>query len=104
MIFTERKDGDMLLRRGFDLEKDEKVVIAEDVITTGGSVREVIGICEERGADILAIAGIVDRNSGVDFGYPYLNMIKLDIEKYHPNDCDLCKKGVPMVYPGSRKK
>lgn len=104
MIFTERKDGEMVLRRGFDLEKGEKAVIAEDVITTGGSVREVIGICEERGADILAVAGIVDRNSGVDFGYPYMNMIKLDIEKYHPDRCTLCKEGVPMVYPGSRKK
>lgn len=102
MIFTERKDGEMVLRRGFDLAKGEKVVIAEDVITTGGSVKEVIGICEEKGADILAVAGIVDRNSGVDFGHPYINMIKLDIEKYHPDDCRLCREGVPMKAPGSR--
>jgi len=104
MIFTERKDGKMVLRRGFRLEKKEKIIIAEDVITTGGSVKEVISICEESKAQILAVAGIVDRNSGVDFGYPYLNMIKLEVEKYSPEDCDLCQKGIPMVYPGSRKK
>lgn len=104
MIFTERKEGNMELRRGFDIKKDEKVVIAEDVITTGGSVKEVINICREKEADIKAVVGIVDRNSGVDFGYPYYNMIRLDIEKYDPDDCSLCKKGVPMVYPGSRKK
>ena len=104
MIFTERKDGEMVLRRGFGLDKGEKVIIAEDVITTGGSVKEVISICEDMEADILAVAGMVDRNSGVDFGYPYLNMIKLEVEKYPPDDCGLCKKGIPMVYPGSRKK
>jgi orotate phosphoribosyltransferase len=103
MIFAERKDGKMGLRRGFDLKKDEKVVIAEDVITTGGSVKEVISICRDSGAGILAVAGIVDRNSGVDFGYPYINMIKLDIEKYSPDDCGLCKNGIPVIYPGSRK-
>jgi NTE family protein len=58
----------------------------------------------DMGADILAVASIVDRNSGVDFGYPYLNMIKLEVEMYPPDDCGLCKKGIPMVYPGSRKK
>jgi len=104
MIFTERKDGTMVLRRGFDLGESERVVIAEDVITTGGSVKEVIDICEGKGAAIQAISTIVDRNSGVDFGYRYLNMIKLDVEKYDPSDCLLCKKKVPMVYPGSRKK
>ena len=104
MIFAERKEGKMGLRRGFELKKGEKVVIAEDVITTGGSVREVISICRDSGAGILAVTGIVDRNSGVDFGYPYINMIKLDIEKYRPDDCGLCKKGVPVIYPGSRKK
>jgi orotate phosphoribosyltransferase len=104
MIFAERKDGKMGLHRGFELKKGEKAVIAEDVITTGGSVREVISICRDSGAGILAVAGIVDRNSGVDFGYPYINMIKFDIEKYPPHDCGLCKDGVPVIYPGSRKK
>jgi orotate phosphoribosyltransferase len=104
MIFTERKDGSMELRRGFGIRKGERVLIAEDVITTGGSVKEVIKICEDKGADIRAVAGMVDRNSGVDFGYPYYNMLKLDTEKYRPEGCPLCKKGVPMVYPGSRKK
>lgn len=103
MVFTERKDGNMELRRGFDIKKGEKVVIAEDVITTGGSVKEVIKICKEMDADIKAVIAMADRNSGVDFGYPYYNMIKLDMEKYDPDDCPLCRKGVPVVYPGSRK-
>lgn len=104
MIFTERKDSNMELSRGFDIKEGERVVIAEDVITTGGSVKEVIKICQDKGACIRAVVSIVDRNSGVDFGYPYYNMLKLDMEKYSPEDCPLCKKGIPMVYPGSRKK
>jgi len=104
MIFTERKDGKMVFRRGFDIKKGEKLIIAEDVITTGGSVKEVIKICKEMGGDIKATAVIVDRNAGIDFGYPYYNMISLDIEKYDPDDCPLCRSGVPVIYPGSRKQ
>ncbi len=103
MIFTERKDTEMVLRRGFDIKEGEKLIIAEDVITTGGSVKEVIKICEDMGGDIKAAIAIADRNAGVDFGYPYYNMISLDIEKYDPDDCPLCRSGVPVVYPGSRK-
>jgi len=104
MIFTERKEGEMQLRRGFDIKREERVVIAEDVITTGGSVKEVIGICREKKADIKAVVAMVDRNSDVDFGYPYYNMLNIDAEKYPFYDCPLCKKGAPLVYPGSRKK
>lgn len=103
MIFTERKDKEMVLRRGFDIKKDERLIITEDVITTGGSVKEVIDICRKMGGDIKAVITIADRNAGIDFGYPYYNMISLDIEKYDPDDCPLCRSGVPLVYPGSRK-
>ena len=103
MIFTERADGGMQLRRGFSLEEGEKVIIAEDVITTGGSVKEVIKICEDNGAEVAGIISIVDRNSGVDFGYPYYNMLKIDIEIYDPGQCPMCSEGREIVYPGSRK-
>ncbi len=103
MIFTERADGGMLLRRGFGLEEGEKVIIAEDVITTGGSVKEVIKICEDSGAEVAGIISIVDRNSGVDFGYPYYNMLKINIEIYEPGQCPMCSEGREIVYPGSRK-
>lgn len=103
MIFTERTDGEMQLRRGFDLREGEKVIIAEDVITTGGSVKEVIKICEDRGAEVARVISIVDRNSGVDFGYPYYNMLKIDIEVFEPEKCPMCREGQEIVYPGSRK-
>jgi len=103
MIFTERADGEMQLRRGFDLREGEKVIIAEDVITTGGSVKEVIKICEDRGAEVAGIISIIDRNSGVDFGYPYYNMLKIDIEIFKPEKCPMCREGREIVYPGSRK-
>ena len=103
MIFTERADGEMKLRRGFDLKSGEKVIIAEDVITTGGSVKEVIKICEDRGAEVAGVISIVDRNSGIDFGYPYYNMLKIDIEIFEPEKCPLCREGQEIIYPGSRK-
>jgi len=103
MIFTERADGEMQLRRGFSLSEGEKVIIAEDVITTGGSVKEVIKICEDRGAEVAGVISIVDRNSGVGFGYPYYNMLKIDIEIFEPEKCPMCREGREIVYPGSRK-
>ena len=104
MIFSERKDGKMELRRGFKLRSGEKVIIAEDVITTGGSVKEVIGICRQAGADIKAVISIVDRAAEVDFGFPYYHMIRINIEKYHPSKCQLCKTKIPVDYPGSKKQ
>ena len=103
MIFTERADGEMQLRRGFGLKSGEKVIVAEDVITTGGSVKEVIKICEDNGAEVAGIISIVDRNSGIDFGYPYYNMLKIDIEIFEPEKCPLCREGQEIIYPGSRK-
>ena len=103
MIFTERADGEMQLRRGFGLREGEKVMVAEDVITTGGSVKEVIKICEDNGAEVAGIISIVDRNSGIDFGYPYYNMLKIDIEIFEPEKCPLCREGQEIIYPGSRK-
>ncbi|NOZ92648.1 MAG: orotate phosphoribosyltransferase [Dictyoglomi bacterium] len=104
-IFAEReKDtGKMALRRGFTVSTGEKVAVVEDVVTTGGSVKEVIQVLREHGADVVAVASIVYRGQNVDFGVPYHYLIKLDFPVYEPENCPLCKQGIPAVKPGSRK-
>jgi orotate phosphoribosyltransferase len=103
MIFTERKDSRMELRRGFELKPGEKVLIAEDVITTGGSVFEVIEICKSAGAEIKGIICIVDRSENIKFDYPLNHLIRLQVEKFEPENCPLCRSGIEIFYPGSRK-
>jgi len=103
MIFTERKAGKMELRRGFEIKPGQKIIVAEDVITTGGSVKEVIEICKERGADVKAVISIVDRSEDLRLGCPYYYLIKLDIKINRPSQCMLCRDNIPLIYPGSRK-
>jgi orotate phosphoribosyltransferase len=104
MIFAERKTDKMELRRGFDIDEGEKIIIAEDVITTGGSVKEIIDICNEKKAEIQAVVSIVNRSENVSFGdIPYFYLIKFDIEKYDPSDCPLCRNNIELNYPGSKK-
>ena len=103
MIFTERKNDQMEVRRGFEISAGEKVIIAEDVITTGGSVFEVIEICKKFKADIKGIISIIDRSEGLKFEYPFYSFIKLKIDKYPPENCPLCKQDLAIDYPGSRK-
>ncbi len=104
-IFTERENKEMTLRRGFSLSKSEKVLVCEDVITTGGSVKEVIEIVEKAGAEVMGVASIVDRSNGkVDFGFPLFSALKLDVVSYDPDNCPLCKEGkIELIKPGSRK-
>ena len=104
MIFTERKNKNMELRRGFDVREGQEVIIAEDVITTGGSVKEVIEICTDYGAKVRAVISIVDRSNNLKFECPYYYLIKLDIKNYQPSRCKLCVEKHPLEYPGSRKK
>ncbi|MGM0603752.1 MAG: orotate phosphoribosyltransferase [Bacillota bacterium] len=102
-LFSERKNGSMQLRRGFDIKKGEKALIVEDVVTTGGSVKEVIELMEEKGADIVGISSIIDRSSGnADFNYQFKPLLKVDIKSYKANECELCQKGIPVTRPGSR--
>ena len=103
MIFAERKDGNMVIRRGFDIKSGERLLIAEDVVTTGGSVFEVIDICNNKDAKVNSVISIIDRSSKIEFPYPYYSFIKLDIDKYEPDNCPLCKQGIDIDYPGSRK-
>ncbi|HIW56703.1 MAG TPA: orotate phosphoribosyltransferase [Firmicutes bacterium] len=104
-IFAEREDGKMTLRRGFMIEKGQRVLIVEDVVTTGGSVKEVMELVKEAGGEIVGIGSIVDRTGGkIDFGVPYKSAFSMDITSYEADECPICKSGeIPLVKPGSRK-
>jgi len=103
-LFAERQDGRMTLRRGFALRPGERVVLAEDVVTTGGSLREVQDLVTAAGAEVVAVASLVDRTSGRDpgFGLPLRSLLVIDVPTYDPADCPLCRQGLPAVKPGSR--
>lgn len=103
-IFGEREDGKMTLRRGFNLGQKDRVLLVEDVITTGKSIKELIDVIKHSGAAIVGIGSIADRSSEkIDFGYDAKSLIKLDIKTFPPDDCPLCEQGIPVVKPGSRK-
>ena len=105
-FFTERdEDGKMALRRGFAVNPGEKVLVVEDVVTTGGSVREVIDLVKAAGGVVVGVGSIVDRTGGkIDFGVPFKAVISLEVESWEPAECPLCKAGAPApVKPGSRK-
>lgn len=104
-MFTERKDGVMQLRRGFEIRKDEGVLVCEDVVTTGGSVFEVISIVKERGGVIAGAGYIVDRSGGkvkFDVRDSQFATLHMDVVTYQPGDCPLCKQSIPITKPGSR--
>ncbi len=100
-IFTERVDGKMELRRGFEITKGQKVIIAEDVVTTGKSSLETIEVLKELGAEVVGICCIVDRGSST-IDYPIYSSINLAIESYDTSECPLCKDGIEYIKPGSR--
>jgi len=103
-LFTERQDGQMTLRRGFEIKEGERVLIAEDVVTTGRSSLEVADVLTKVDATILGIACIVDRALYVgDLPFPVISAVRLEIDAFDPEDCPLCRKGVPAVKPGSRQ-
>jgi orotate phosphoribosyltransferase len=102
-LFTERDGGAMTLRRGFRVRKAERAVVIEDVVTTGGSTREVIEVLQAAGATVIGAGSIVDRSGGrVDLGVPRVALATLDAVSWQPEDCPLCKQGDPVVKPGSR--
>ena len=103
-IFAEREDKKLTLRRGFTIDKGEKILVCEDVVTTGGSVFEVIDIVKAQGGEVVGVGYIVDRSNGkVDFGYPQKSTMKMEVISYTPDECPLCKENIPLVKPGSRK-
>ena len=103
-IFTERENGKMTLRRSFEIKEGEKVIVVEDVTTTGSSVREVIDIVKLRKGKVVGVGVLIDRSGGeVDFGIKTEKLLTVDIKTYLPEECPLCKKGIPVVKPGSRE-
>ena len=104
-LFGERENGVMTLRRGFDLQPGERVVIVEDVITTGGSVRELIRLVQESEATVLGVGAILDRSDGqVDLGVPLHALLTMQVPTYQPEACPLCQQGSSPVTPGSRQQ
>jgi orotate phosphoribosyltransferase len=104
-IFTERDaaSGKMTLRRGFAVEAGESAVVVEDVITTGGSTRDVIAVLREAGANVVAAASIIDRSGGLaDVGVARVSLATLSVVTYPPENCPLCRQGVAVTKPGSR--
>ena len=103
-IFTERDaDGQMTLRRGFTIEPGEKVVIAEDVVTTGKSTLEVAKVLRAMGAEVLAVASLIDRTGGKGgLDFPHFALLQVQAATFAPESCPLCAAGVPVVKPGSR--
>lgn len=102
-LFAERENGKMTLRRGFEITKGSKVLVVEDVITTGGSVKEVIDVVRSMGAEVVGVGSVVDRSGGKAlFDVPFKSVIKVEIETYEADECPMCKAGSTPYKPGSR--
>src|SRR5215203_5213008 len=97
-IWTERQEGVMTLRRGFSVKENERILVVEDVITTGGSTRECIEALEKQGAKVVAAASIIDRSGGVaDVGVSRIALATLEVPSYKPDDCPMCHRGIEAV-------
>jgi orotate phosphoribosyltransferase len=104
-LFTEREAGVMMLRRGFRIDPGERVLVVEDVVTTGGSTRETIDAVGSAGGLVVGAGLVVDRSGGsVDLGIRREALLTLEVPAYEPAECPLCKQGTPAIKPGSRKK
>ena len=105
-IFTERENGKMTFRRGFTLHEGERVLIVEDIVTTGGSIREVIDVVKEHGGIPVAVSMLVDRSGGkATFGdVPSTALLHMDVQTYKPEECPMCKAGIPMTKRGRTGK
>jgi orotate phosphoribosyltransferase len=102
-IFAERQDGVLTLRRGFSITEADRVLVVEDVLTTGGSTRETIQVAAAAGGEVVGVASIVDRSGGAArFDVPYESLLEIALPTYQPDACPLCARGVAVVKPGSR--
>src|SRR5262249_32887182 len=102
-IWTEREGGLMTLRRGFTIRPDEKAIVVEDVVTTGGSTRETVEALRQAGANVIGAASIIDRSSGAaDVGVSRVALATLNVVSSPPDQCEMCAQGIPAVKPGSR--
>jgi orotate phosphoribosyltransferase len=106
-MFAERQDGALTLRRGFMLGEADRVLVVEDVMTTGGSTRETMQVARAAGAQVVGAASIVDRGAATvsretELGVPFAALLRIDLPTYEPDTCPLCAQGLPVVKPGSR--
>lgn len=104
-IFTERKDGEMVMRRGFTIEPGTRVLVVEDVLTTGGSAKEVLHVLRDLDADVVAVGSILNRSGGnpfEDFGLPLYCLAEAQVQTWKPAECPLCAAGGAAIKPGSR--
>lgn len=102
-LFAERADGALTLRRGFVIEPSDRVLVVEDVVTTGGSTRETMAVARAAGATVVGACAIVDRSGGQPgLDVPFRALLPMDVPTYQPDACPLCAEGVPLVKPGSR--
>lgn len=102
-IFTEREEGAMALRRGFSVALEERVLLVEDIVTTGGSVREVLACLAQHQAQVVGVAALVDRSGGrVTFPVEFYPLLQLHMAAWEAETCPLCRRGLPLVEPGSR--
>ena len=109
-IFAERQDGELMLRRGFMLAEADRVLLVEDVLTTGGSTRETMQVATAAGGRVVGAASIVDRSGGKGtasgggaiVGVPFASLLDIELPTYEPNTCPLCAQGLPVTKPGSR--
>ena len=103
-IWTERQNGEMTLRRGFSVRQGERLLVVEDVITTGGSTRECIAAVEAAGGEVMAAASIIDRSNGTaDVGVPCTSLASMEVASFTPDECPMCRAGDIAYKPGSRK-
>jgi orotate phosphoribosyltransferase len=102
-IFAERVGGKMMLRRGFSIAEGERTVVVEDVFTTGGSIREVIDVVAAAGGEVVAVGSVVDRSEQADFGVPKASLVGAVIENFDPADCPMCREGIELVKPGTKR-
>lgn len=102
-LFAERQDGQLMLRRGFTLSESDRVLVVEDVLTTGGSTKETMEVVKAAGAQVVGAASIVDRSGGTaGFDVPFHALLEIALPTYEPDKCPLCVQGLPVVKPGSR--
>jgi orotate phosphoribosyltransferase len=102
-LFVERQEGALALRRGFMLAESDRVLVIEDVLTTGGSTRETMQVARAAGAQVIGAASIVDRSGGaLPMDVPFAALLEIALPTYEPNACPLCAQGLPVVKPGSR--
>ena len=103
-MFAERVENEMTLRRGFEIKPGQKVLVVEDVVTTGGSAKEVIKLIKEIGGEVVAVSSLIDRSGGkADFDVPFKALLELEVPTYKAEDCPMCKGGSTAEKPGSRK-